>query len=351
MKKKIFMLVAAMLISVTNVNALAQNNKCGDNAVFNYKDKVLTISGSGEIYDYSKENKPLWARYADTVEKIVISEGITSVGNWSFLDFSRLCDIELPKSLRNIGERSFYGCKGLEYIKIPEGVKSIEDGAFNGCVNAKRIDLPDSLEKIGISAFMNLPDIEVVTIGKNVEEIGNWAFFGCTSLKNVFFEGDFPQNMGYYVVTNIDDDYIIYYPDRYEKAWSENTSYSKEHFKAYKSSEKISVYLDNSEIALDCMSIIEEGRTLVPARAVLEAMGAEIEWDSENSVIRATRDNVVVEFKIASKEMKKNNEKISLEVAPKIMNNRTYIPVRAVSEAYGAAVSWNNGERAVYIDF
>lgn len=118
----------------------------------------------------------------------------------------------------------------------------------------------------------------------------------------------------------------------------------------------IEVYLNGNWIYFeDQQPVIVDGRTLVPLRAVFEAMGAEVRWFSGwNGIDIYCADDMKINLVINQYSMYKTNghgdsEKISIDVAPQIINDRTMIPLRAVSEAMGAEINWDGEWRIIEI--
>ena len=115
------------------------------------------------------------------------------------------------------------------------------------------------------------------------------------------------------------------------------------------SADDITVLLNGNAIEFDVAPIIENDRTLVPLRAIFEALGAEVEWDgATQTVISAKGDDTCI-FQIGNDKMFVNGEAKTLDVAAKIIDNRTLIPLRAVSEAYSCNVEWDGATRTVTI--
>ncbi|QGU00481.1 N-acetylmuramoyl-L-alanine amidase [Candidatus Syntrophocurvum alkaliphilum] len=115
--------------------------------------------------------------------------------------------------------------------------------------------------------------------------------------------------------------------------------------------DKIPTVLINGEIkTFEVDPIIENGRTLVPLRAIFEAMGAVVEWDNDTRTVTAVKNNTVVVLPIGSTEPTVNDEKWELDVPAKIVQDRTLAPLRFVGEAFGGEVDWDNDTRTVTID-
>ncbi|MGM9551188.1 MAG: copper amine oxidase N-terminal domain-containing protein [Clostridia bacterium] len=96
--------------------------------------------------------------------------------------------------------------------------------------------------------------------------------------------------------------------------------------------------------------VIQNNRTLVPLRAISEAYGAEVEWDGETQTIIITKDETVIVMQIGSEKAYVNDEEVTLDVAPKMVKYRTLVPLRFISEAFGFKVEWDQESLTVVID-
>ena len=115
--------------------------------------------------------------------------------------------------------------------------------------------------------------------------------------------------------------------------------------------EPIRVVLDGSALQFDVQPTIIDGRTMVPMRAIFEALGANVEWNGTTRTITATRGDMVVISTIGDRTMIVNGQRIIMDVAPVIIDGRTLVPVRFVSEAFGCDVEWDGSTRTVYIHY
>lgn len=111
----------------------------------------------------------------------------------------------------------------------------------------------------------------------------------------------------------------------------------------------ISVVIDGRELAFDVEPTIENGRLLVPLRAIFEALNAEISWDGDTKTITAIRGNKKVLLTIDKDISYVNDKEYKLDVPAKIFSGRTLVPVRFVSESLGENVEWNGDTRTVFI--
>lgn len=102
----------------------------------------------------------------------------------------------------------------------------------------------------------------------------------------------------------------------------------------------VDLYVDNNLIETDTPPTIVDGRTLVPVRAIFEAIGATVEWDNNTRTATGYRDGVVVSIQIGSTTAYVNGEARTLDVPAQIINDRTMVPARFISEAMGCDVTW-----------
>ncbi|WP_426451813.1 copper amine oxidase N-terminal domain-containing protein [Paenibacillus sp. S-38] len=111
----------------------------------------------------------------------------------------------------------------------------------------------------------------------------------------------------------------------------------------------VKLYVNGEEPSMEVRPFIREGNTLVPFRAISEALKAEVSWDAEERSVTVTRDGITVKLFIDSKTAYVNGEEVTLEVPAAIENGSTVVPVRFVSEALKATVKWENETKFVVI--
>jgi uncharacterized repeat protein (TIGR02543 family) len=99
----------------------------------------------------------------------------------------------------------------------------------------------------------------------------------------------------------------------------------------------------------DVAPMIKDDRAFLPARFVAESLGAEVLWDAEAKTVTIQKENTKIVLTIGEKDAEINGETVVSDVAPFIENDRTYLPLRFVSENLGATVSWDNDTRKVTI--
>ena len=150
---------------------------CGDDitASLDRSTGVLTLTGTGAMYDYSENSAP-WDSLSDEIKSVVISDGITSVGNLAFHNAINLTSVTIPDTVQKFGTGAFQDCTSLSTVNIPDGVAQLSKNMFNGCTNLTGISLPNTITTIDTGAFegTGLTSISLV----KVKEIGDSAFKG-----------------------------------------------------------------------------------------------------------------------------------------------------------------------------
>ena len=172
------------------VDAMAAGNviksgSCGDHVKWTLtgtgSDLTLTFSGSGPMEDLWEEDIP-WASNRTGIRKVVVEDGITSVGDYVCYSLNKLTDISLPDSLTSIGEYAFENCRALQSIWIPDNVTEIGGCAFSGCSSLKSVNIPDGVTEILDHAFAGCSSLTDLTLPEGLLYIDYCAFSGCSSL-------------------------------------------------------------------------------------------------------------------------------------------------------------------------
>ena len=151
-----------------------------------YEDGTLNISGKGAMKNYNYYDNPSPAsQKKDSVKKVVIEDGVTSIGNSAFDSCSNLTSITIPDSVSSIGNFVFYGCSSLTSITLSNNITNIGNSAFAGCSSLTSITIPDRVTSIEKYAFYNCSGLTSITIPDSVTSIGESAFRNCTSLTSI----------------------------------------------------------------------------------------------------------------------------------------------------------------------
>jgi hypothetical protein len=199
---------------------LVSAGQCGDNVFYAiYSDGTVKLNGSGAMYDYESTNRSPF--YGDnTLKSLVVSSGITSIGEDAFEDAINLTTTSLPDSITAINSGAFMYSnsstgvvKGLTSITIPKNVTTLGNGAFWGsaiesltipasvteigkylcryCIHLKTVRIESSL--VGEYMFTNCSALTSLTITTNVEKIGTCALTYCSSLTEITYTGTLSQ--------------------------------------------------------------------------------------------------------------------------------------------------------------
>ena len=208
MKKRFLSLAMVLCMLLTTVTALpitanaASSGTCGDNLTWTLDDSgTLTISGTGDMTNYSPSSDVPWYRSRSSIKTVIIENSVTSIGYRAFYDCSSLTSITIPDSVTSIGYRAFYGCSSLTSIKVSENnlKYSSQDGVLFDKEKTELIQcpggkvgsytIPDSVTSIGDSAFAGCNSLTSITIPDSVTSIGGYAFYNCSSLTDVYYGG------------------------------------------------------------------------------------------------------------------------------------------------------------------
>ena len=222
MKKTVsILIILCLLLALQPFAALADNSgSCGEHAAWALDDAgTLTISGMGKMENFDQRvlsngevsSTAPWMEARQSIRKIVVSEGITSVGDRAFVGLRSLESVSLADSVRTIGTSAF-SASSLRTLVLPAEMDTIGDNAFSGCFSLDAITMPERLGMLGKYAFGHaeglksivIPDgvqtlslylfstdwrLKSVVIPASVKTIESEAFYACRSLSDVWFTG------------------------------------------------------------------------------------------------------------------------------------------------------------------
>ena len=209
----------------------AAENSCGEAALWSLEDGVLTISGTGAMADYANETEMPWYEQSDQITSLVISSGITSVGDNAFAGCTALIETVIPESVASIGENAFSGCSDLvvtykgtvnqwrlmgykmnkticsdgtlwdfgdcgatvAYMIVDDTLRIFGEGAMTDYTSGgapwyalrskiSKISLAAGVTSTGAYAFENCTGVTEMTVLEDVTAIGVNAFSGCSNL-------------------------------------------------------------------------------------------------------------------------------------------------------------------------
>lgn len=227
----VFMLMSmfafnAFAADTTSVPTGGDSGSAGDNCEWSWSgsDRVLRITGTGEMDYYDSTVKPApWLVYSNEIEKIVVEDGVTGVGEYAFYNLKKLTAVELSDSVKTIGYYAFRNCTSLKSITLPSNLDSLMPFAFLGCKSlteinisenskyyttsgnlyinngkkcmvyyapgktAKSFSIPSGIVEVCAGAFCECTVLEKVTFPSGLKRIGDYAFEKCSSLKSLSF--------------------------------------------------------------------------------------------------------------------------------------------------------------------
>ena len=153
------------LLDSLNVKII-DSGSCGDNVKWKLDENgLLTISGSGKMWDYAYEY-PLCSN-KDKIKKVIIKSGVTNIGRMAFFECLGLTSVSMSDSVENIGIEAFKECRDLTSISISNNVTSIKDKAFDNCIKLKSITIPNSVTSIEEGAFGNCENLTSINVDSN----------------------------------------------------------------------------------------------------------------------------------------------------------------------------------------
>lgn len=213
--------VCGLLAFSAAAESAAASGICGENLTWTLDAAgTLTVSGTGAMKDYNYEGAP-WYQSRDSIQAVVVENGVTSIGRMAFSGCSSLTGITLPEGVTTIGRMAFFGCSSLSSITIPEGVTAIDIDAFycsglkdvsitdldawrridfanfyatpmcnggNLLLNGQKlvsVTVPEGVTEVKAYTFYGFKDLIQVTLPAGVTTIGEYAFSRCSSLTSI----------------------------------------------------------------------------------------------------------------------------------------------------------------------
>ena len=210
-------------------SGIVEHGMCGDNLTWSVSsDGTLTISGTGEMYDYrssdlDEDTRPdaPWKSLKNKLTRLVLEAGITRIGDNAF-EFCRYLEgtltipgtvneigegafahcggfdsVRIPESLTQIRKYTFWNCFGLTALELPDSITSIGEGAFCYCSGLKSVRLPNGLKEIPEDAFSQCSGLTALEIPDSVTSIGDWAFCNCSGLTGLLVIPESVLSLGF----------------------------------------------------------------------------------------------------------------------------------------------------------
>ncbi len=188
----LILVIAAMTVLLSACGGTANaDDASGTHGALNWsytkEDKTLTVTGAGAMTSFEHAEGVAWESVKTSAEKLVVGEGITSVGNYAFYYMPALTSVTLPSTLTAIGDMAFAYSSALSEITIPEGVTALGKGAFEGCGALKTVLLPSSVTFVGDRAFAYCYSLTGAILTAESVSVGAEAFRNCRALETLMF--------------------------------------------------------------------------------------------------------------------------------------------------------------------
>lgn len=260
------------------------------------------------------------------VKEMIVPQNVTEIGVGAFSGCTELTDLKLPENTKSINTELLYNNSKLEKFDTPQNVTSIGELSFANTALTE-INIPENVEKISAGAFSGCEKAKYVKLPKSIKEIGENAFIGCTDIEDIYYDG---TAQDWEKISIADGNSVL--------------GRARIHY-----ADDIKITVNGRYISFDVNPFIENDCTLVPVRAIFDALGAKVSWEEELLAVVAVKGEDVISVEIGSNVMYKSGDEIPLEVSACIVNDRTFIPARAVAEALNCKVDWNGETRTVII--
>ena len=262
--------------------------------------------------------------YDENLKNVVIPNSVIEA-EYVFNNCNTLESIVIPNSITTV--KGFMGNENLKNIILPRGIQRIENGTFLGC-NIDNLSIPDGVTYIDLNSFRkhDRASFRWNDIIPNIE---------------IFFGGSQEQ------WNNIGIDNHSETMSRYNRTAPIHYNYNSPLFDVQQSA---NVNVDGKKLSFDQQPLMIDNRVLVPARAVFEALGASVNWDESAQTVTAVKGGNTVSLVIDSDRMYVNGQVKTLDVPAMVINDRTLVPARAVSEAFGCSVKWDEVYSTVIVE-
>ncbi len=328
-----FALLLSLLLSIfASVTVFADSAKQQKEGIFTYviEDGTATITNVDDT------------QQVVTVPEAFGSTPVTTLAGGAFGGSVKIEKVILPDTITSINSMCFSYCTELTSVTLPEKLTKLENGIFNHCTKLRTIQLPDTLKTIEKDAFYRCDELWTIAIPDGVTSIGENAFAACPNLSaatipesvTVIGENAFQKKAGFRI---------------YAKPGSKGEAFAMEHEIPYE--ELITVSVNGEDIVFDQPPVTDtvNFRTLVPMRAVLSQLNAEIKWDAttDSSVISLPNHRLTI--RVGETFMMVNGEKRELSTPAIEYNWRTLVPIRDIIEAVDGTVQWDEEKKHISI--
>ena len=186
---------------------------CGTNATFAYEPETatLTVSGTGAMSNFSVSDvnkRTPWYDYRDEIKSVVVSDGITAVGDCAFIN-SAIESISFPEGLTTLGSSSVMNCPNLTSVVLPDSLTTMKSSAFFKDTGLTEITIPGNVQTIGGTALGQCANLKHVVLIDGIQAIGDYAFMFSSALESIYIP-DSVTSIGEYTFNETNDTFTVY---------------------------------------------------------------------------------------------------------------------------------------------
>ena len=198
---------------------------CGENLTWTLENGVLTIEGTGNMFEFGMDRKAPWEKFTQEIRKVIIKDGVTDIGYMAFHECRNLQEISLADSITDIKDYAFFNCSSLVTVCLPADLAELNPAVFRGCFRLASLTVSPENEyfssvdgviyskfggalycypqgrvensyvlapgtpKIEKMAFFGNPFLCCIGADKALTEVNPSAFSTCASLTDLYYEG------------------------------------------------------------------------------------------------------------------------------------------------------------------
>ncbi|MBQ7661244.1 MAG: leucine-rich repeat protein [Clostridia bacterium] len=268
-----------------------------------------------------------------------------------------LTSCEISPYCKFIARRAFADCENLADVTLPSGVLGIGDFAFADCASLTSVTIPAGVPSIGQNTFYGCKNLREVTFAEpsRCKSVGAYAFGGCDALSDVYYFGTEDEwNAIDVSAESVTQDGVAVNNDallRAEIHFAYPLEYAMRSDAVVLAIGKLKAWVFGSIVQNDVAPKIVRDRTMVPIRFIAEALGAKVDWNFDGVARKAIvqKGDKTIEIMIDSMAARVNGSEVILDSPAFIENDRTYLPLRFVAEALDAKVEWVADVREIII--
>ena len=290
------------------------------------------------------------------LNSVDIPDSVKSIGDEAFRGCSGLVSVTIPGSVINIGEQAFKYCNALSYVMMHDGVNNIGDEAFSSCESLVSADIPKSVNNIGNGAFKGCVGLASVVIPDNISKIGDDTFWWCTGLVSVYIPAKVTNisKSAFGACTSLKE--VSGAKGSFAEAFAKENGYTFIQVGEALFDTLIILTINDKKaivngdvVTNDVEPILENSRTMLPARFVAETLGASVSWNDKKQMVSIKDSSTTIEIVIGENNALVNGKTKKLDAPAFLRNSRTYTPVRFICESLGAKVEWVEETQRVII--